>query len=110
MPTTSYYEYPFNASDIYTSQPGSTIKYSSYPNAPTDFSAYTNDGDDRFIGAGFIAPFLLGGLTGAALARPRCCWGNPWVRPVWPVATPYPVPPPVPYTQPYPVNPYPYRY
>jgi len=46
--------------------------------------------DDRFIG-GFAFPFLLGGVTGAALAP------NFW-RPNY---RPYPAPYPVPYYPPY---------
>lgn len=48
-------------------------------------SYYTNSGD-RFIAGGFLAPFLLGGLAGAALApsfRPQqpMWWGQPMMRP-----------------------------
>ena len=51
-----------------------------------------NDGD-RFIGGGFLGPFILGGITGGLLAPsfyPRPYYG--------PVPMPYP-PYPVPYTQ-----------
>ncbi|MFA7688792.1 MAG: hypothetical protein WCX96_01720 [Bacilli bacterium] len=34
---------------------------------PSNFG-YRNYNDNRLIGGGFIAPFLLGGLAGAALA------------------------------------------
>ncbi|HHT38592.1 MAG TPA: hypothetical protein GXZ95_04175 [Mollicutes bacterium] len=43
--------------EIYKGYPDSNIK------VPTTF-----DNNDRIIGGGFIAPFLLGGLTGAALS------------------------------------------
>ena len=49
---------------------------------------------DRFIGGGFLAPFLLGGITGGLLAPafyPRPIYGPP-------VYGPYPVYP-VPYNQ-----------
>ena len=42
---------------------------------------------DRFIGGGFIAPFLLGGITGGLLAPafyPRPIYGAP-VYPTYPV-------------------------
>ena len=51
-----------------------------------------NNGD-RFIGGGFLGPFILGGITGGLLAPsfyPRPYYG--------PVPMPYP-PYPVPYTQ-----------
>ncbi len=46
--------------------------------------------DDRFVG-GFVFPFLLGGVTGAALA-PNF-WRPPYNRPVYPYP-PYPYYPP----------------
>ena len=54
---------------------------------------------DRFIGAGFLGPFLLGGITGGLLAP------NFYPRPFYgPVPVPTPIPYPiytsnVPYTQ-----------
>lgn len=56
--------------------------------------------DDRIIGGGFAFPFLLGGVTGAALAP--SFWG--------PGRPPYqPYPPYPPYRPPYPpYRPYPY--
>ncbi len=58
-----------------------------------------NNGD-RFIGGGFLAPFLLGGITGGLLAPsfyPRPFYGPPVA---YPVPTPYPVyTNQVPYTQ-----------
>ncbi len=53
-----------------------------------------NQNDDRFLGL-FAVPFLLGGLTGAALA--------PAYKRPYPV--PYPQPYPVPYPKPYSVYP-----
>ena len=50
---------------------------------------YQQSNDDRIIAGGFVAPFLLGGLTGAALAGPR-----PYAYPI----APYPyIYPPYPY-------------
>ena len=51
--------------------------------------------DNRFVGPGFLAPFLLGGITGGLLAPafyPRPVYGP------MPVYRPYPVYP-VPYMQ-----------
>lgn len=53
-----------------------------------------NSYDDRIIGGGFAAPFLLGGLTGALLTP------NFYQRPYYPYQ-PYPYYPPYPYTPPY---------
>ena len=48
-------------------------------------------GGNRFFGGGFLAPFILGGITGGLLSPPR----------PYPVPAPYPVPyPPYP---PYPI-------
>lgn len=71
---------------------GSTYNRSSYSNTPSSNSYYGND--DRLIG-GFAFPFLLGGVTGAAIAP--AFW-----RPAY---QPYPRPYPGPY---YPPRPYPY--
>jgi hypothetical protein len=42
----------------------------SYPTESqvSSYPSYSTQNGDRFIGAGFAAPFLLGGLAGAALA------------------------------------------
>ena len=70
--------------------------YNSY--RPNNVS-YGYQDDDRLIGGGFAFPFLLGGVTGAALAP------NFW-RPPY---RPYP-PRPYPMPYPYPYPPYrPYR-
>lgn len=53
----------------YNYYPGTSNYYTTSSMSP---SYYSSSGD-RFIGAGFVAPFLLGGLAGAALARP---WGG----------------------------------
>lgn len=71
-------------------------EYSSFPmtSSPISSTYYTN-GDDRLVG-GFVFPFLLGGVTGAALAP--AFWRPPY--------QPYP---PRPYPGPvYPPRPYPY--
>ena len=38
-----------------------------------------NGSNDRFIGSGFVFPFLLGGVTGAAIAP--AFWRPPYNRP-----------------------------
>lgn len=38
-----------------------------------------NGSDERFIGSGFVFPFLLGGVTGAAIAP--AFWRPPYNRP-----------------------------
>ena len=47
-------------------------------------------GGNRFIGGGFLGPFILGGITGGLLA------------PSFPRPVPYPVPYPYPAPRPYP--------
>lgn len=49
----------------------------------------SNDGDRLFLGGGFVAPFLLGGIAGSLLTRPN-----------YPIYAPGPI-----Y---YPPRPYPY--
>lgn len=58
--------------------------YSHYSNNPFNRNASMinpsinrNIRGDRFLGGGFLAPFLLGGLAGAALTRPRPIWCGP---------------------------------
>lgn len=55
-------------------------------------SVYSNQSNDRLIGAGFVGPLLLGGLAGYAIGRPNYY--------------PYPAPYPVYYNNYY----YPYQY
>jgi len=58
---------------------------SNYYNVPANYSGnYINtQSDDRLIGGGFAFPFLLGGVTGAALA-PNF-WRPPYYgRPYYP--------------------------
>ncbi len=66
-----------------------------YPNKVYKGMVYPKPNpNDRFIGGGFLAPFLLGGITGGLLAPsfyPRPFYGPP-------VYGPYPVYP-VPYNQ-----------
>lgn len=57
---------------------------------PFNSISYSNQ-DERFIG-GFAFPFLLGGVTGAALA-PNF-WRPGYSRPYYPVYPPYPMYPP----------------
>lgn len=47
-----------------------------------------NKRNDRFIGGGFIAPFLLGGITGSILSRPNGNFYGPYPAP-YPVPVPY---------------------
>ena len=51
------------------------------------YHSMPNKNDDRFIGPGFLAPFLLGGITGGLLAPsfyPRPIYG-PIIYPPYPV-------------------------
>lgn len=118
MYSKDYNGYPLNESEVYTTvRPSTNTRGNVYPAAlegnyinPTtmDFSKYTNDGDERFIGP--LAPFLLGGIAGAALApglfnRP-CCrfpYGYPGAFPYGGV----PFGGPIPYASPVPVQPFP---
>jgi hypothetical protein len=65
----------YNTYDHYTTYPSyqtypSCQGYTDYGNYPTtlgtNYTSFEDDDDDRFIGP--IAPFLLGGLAGAAVA------------------------------------------
>lgn len=80
-----YYSIPTN---------GYQTRNSSMSNIPVSNTVYSS-GDDRLIAGGFAFPFLLGGVTGAALAP--AFW-----RPAY---QPYP---PRPYPPYYPPRPYPY--
>ena len=63
----------------------------SYPSYTT--TSYTNG--DRFIGGGFLAPFLLGGVGGYLIGRPN--YNNQGPIPVYfPNGGPGPVYPPYP--------------
>ena len=64
--------------------------FSSYPNNGYNLGYDFNTGmyngsnvgkDDRLIGAGFAFPFLLGGVTGAAIAP--AFWRPPYNRPYY---------------------------
>ena len=71
-----------------------------YPNSnyiPSNYNTTTYNDGDRFIGGGFLAPFLLGGVGGYLLGRPN--YGNFGPGPI-PVYFP-PGPPPAPYPVPY---------
>jgi hypothetical protein len=57
-----------------------TTSYSYYPNYNNQ--TIKNINDDRLIGAGFAFPFLLGGVTGAAIAP--AFWRPPYNRPYGP--------------------------
>lgn len=69
---------------------------SSYSSMPVSSSYYSDNGD-RFVG-GFAFPFLLGGVTGAAIAP---AFWRPGYQPYPPRPYPQPYPP-------YPPRPYPY--
>ena len=57
-----------------------------YPNVYRNYPIINND--DRFIGGGLVFPFLLGGVTGAALAP--AFWNRPYGRPYNYYYQPYP--------------------
>ena len=67
-----------------------------YPNYQPNFHMapnrvpvnHTNPNDERFIG-GLAFPFLLGGVTGAALAP--AFWNRPYPMPYGPIPYPYPM-------------------
>ena len=77
--------------------PSNYPSYSSMSNysSPTNYNRPSSS-DDRIIGGGFAFPFLLGGVTGAALAP--SFWGP---RPFYPPYQPYPPYRPYPYYGPY---------
>lgn len=55
---------------------------SSYPNYNLYYKGNMNNGtDERLIGGGFAFPFLLGGVTGAAIAP--AFWRPPYNRPYY---------------------------
>lgn len=56
--------------------------YNSYGYVPNNQGNLQND---RFIGSGFVFPFLLGGVTGAAIAP---AFYRPYNRPYGPVYGP----------------------
>lgn len=53
--------------------------YGGYGNYPNQAQGSSNN--DRLIGAGFAFPFLLGGVTGAAIAP--AFWRPPYNRPYY---------------------------
>ena len=66
--------------------------YYNYPhNYPHNYN-HLNQNGDRFFGGAFLAPFLLGGIAGAAVARPPY-YGPPPMYPV-PINAPMPMPMP----------------
>ena len=87
----NYYNYPVNSPKPYQhNYPGNNFKsYQPYDNP------YMKSDDDRFIAGGFLGPFLLGGLAGAALSPG---WGRPYYNNYY---YPYPAYPPY-YYRPYP--------
>ena len=67
------------------------INQFSYPQAHAYYKTpYNDNSGNRFVG-GFFAPFLLGGLAGAAVARPNY-YGGPVG---YPAPMPYPMPMPI---------------
>lgn len=56
-----------------------SYNYGSYLPYSAQFNS-SNQGD-RLIGSGFVFPFLLGGVTGAAIAP--AFWRPPYNRPVY---------------------------
>lgn len=55
--------------------------YNNYGRYNTGYNTYDNN--DRIIGGGFVFPFLLGGVTGAALA-PNFWGGRRYYYPYYP--------------------------
>lgn len=77
-PNYQYMSNPYNSS------------YYTYPESRQVIARnISNQNDERLIGAGLVAPFLLGGITGVALAPY-------FYRPYYPYQ-PYPYPPYYPY-------------
>ena len=81
MYTNNYQNYPTSYSSY---QPYNHMMYQT-----NDTMQYSNKNGDRFVG-GFAFPFLLGGVTGAALApafwRPRPAY---YPGPYYPAPMPY---------------------
>lgn len=75
--------------------------YNSYQN-PRNFNNYNKqympNNNDRFIGGGFLGPFLLGGVTGGLVAP--LFYGG-YNRPYYSNNYYYPYPYPYPYYGPY---------
>ena len=74
-----------------------TTSYKTPNYTSSNFNNTTYGTDDRFIGGGFLAPFLLGGVGGYLLGRPNYGPGpgfGPGPIPVYfpPTPQPYPVP------------------
>ena len=68
----------YNSYPIYNN--GYNIGSSSSSNGVSGISTY-NGQNDRLLGAGFAFPFLLGGVTGAAIAP--AFWRPPYNRPFY---------------------------
>lgn len=81
----SYSGYSYNPSgaSVQSSKGQGANMYN--PNAPHSsygsYGPYNFDNDNRLIGAGFAFPFLLGGVTGAAIAP--AFWRPPYNRPYY---------------------------
>lgn len=70
--------------------------YTSYSNVPMNYNQNRppmmgNNNDRLFVGGGFLGPFLLGGITGAAL-RPGFGYGRPYYNNNYYYYPPYPYP------------------
>ncbi len=50
---------------------------------------YRPNNGDRFIGGGFLGPFLLGGIAGSLVSRPGYGYGPPPIIYYPPVPQPY---------------------
>ena len=68
--------------------------YTSYSNVPTNYPSRPpmmgSNNDRIFVGGGFLGPFLLGGLAGAAL-RPGFGYNRPYYNNYY-YYPPYPYP------------------
>lgn len=86
----------------YTTNQYRTDNVSDYHPVNNNYPVGYQDGDRFFP---FLAPFLLGGIAGAAIARPNyfppMAYPAPFPPP-YPVPTPYPAPYPLP--TPYPIS------
>lgn len=81
----SGYGYNHNVSSFKPSlyqQPGVQSSGIQGSNMYVPYNSHSSDNDNRLIGAGFAFPFLLGGVTGAAIAP--AFWRPPYNRPYGP--------------------------
>lgn len=76
-----------NISNMNSYPMSSSSSFGYSPNMYSSSNNFSNSSSDRIIGAGFAAPFLLGGITGGLLAPafyPRPYYGPYYPRPYGP--------------------------